>query len=76
VFFSVQPLIHILKEALSVVSDHIIANHRMTYSPVLYLNETIATIQLRFWGEPSEEAKIFGEQQLKELKMQKETACL
>jgi hypothetical protein len=65
-----------IEEALDIAIDDIIANRRMIHIPALRLTETIFAIHWRFWGEPSEEAKIFGEQQRKVLKTQKETACL
>jgi len=66
----------VLEDALDIVLVHIIANRKMVHIPALALTETIFAIHWRFWGEPSEDAKIYGEQQRKVVPTQRETACL
>jgi hypothetical protein len=58
-----------LSEALDIVLDDINSDKKMTATPALALTETTFAIRLRFWGAPSEKAKIDAEHE-KELSPQ------
>ncbi|GAB4194692.1 MAG: hypothetical protein OHK0057_23410 [Thermoflexibacter sp.] len=75
-YISKEKQLEDLQEALDIALDDIIANRKMIYTPALSLTEAMFAIHLRFFGDPSEEAKIFGEEQRIAIKKQKETAYL
>jgi hypothetical protein len=76
VYLGKEEQLFLLEETLSMALVHIVSNRQFHCSPALYLTESIASVRFRFWGNPSEEAKIFGEEKRKVMQSQKETTCL